>query len=455
MRLAGAEKFLIVLFVVACFSLIPTRAFAQYVVDCTGNTPGAYATINSVLPLLTDWAVVRISGTCHENVTITGLGNLWIGAPSGQTANLQGNLTINGVQNLFLHGMNIANPNGDGIDINNSSGVELDACTSSNNGNYGLNISESVVSVQSTGAFSNNGSYGIWAGGAGELTFSASAGPITVSNNVGGGIGLQDGVMHAWGNLIVSNNTVGPNTPFQLPGNASGYGIALLGHARAVLFVFDLAAGPNVISGNQAGGIAIGEGSEISLSGWTPSGSGPWQSNIVTGNGPVGIYAGLGSQLTLWNGVQITNHPDAAVEVWGHSQVLIAGDNQITNNGTGSPATYPTRAGVRVDGNSEAFIRGGQITQNGGPGILALANSSIDLSGATLTSNSGGPIVCDSSAWLITDQATLPTPFGRALPCNVPNNFGPRFHAFSLPPIPDFSRMKADEAKYKRLMSSF
>ena len=88
---------------IALSVLGPSRAFGQFVVDCTGNTPGAYTTINSVVPLLTNGAVVQITGPCTENVTIGGLDNLWIGAPWGQTALLQGSLTINGMQNLFLY----------------------------------------------------------------------------------------------------------------------------------------------------------------------------------------------------------------------------------------------------------------------------------------------------------------------------------------------------------------
>jgi len=445
--------FLVAISTMALILLIPTGAFGQYVVDCTGKTPGAYTTINSVLPLLSNGAVVRITGPCTENVTITGLNNLWIGAPWGQTANLQGNLTINDVQNLFLHGMNVSNSSGDGIDINNSVGVELDACTSSNNGNFGLSITNSVVYVQDTGAINNNGNNGVNAFGNGSLEFNGYSGPITISNNLGDGIQLQDGVMETLGNMVITNNKVNPSS-FGLGASGSGFGVNLWGHARAVLWgIF----APDLISGNQAGGVAVHEGSEISVSGPTQIAPGVSIGHVIDGNGPVGVSVGFGSQATIWNGVQISHHPDAGVDVYGHSQVFINGDYQITNNGTGPASTYPTHAGVRVDGNSEAYIRGGQISQNGGPGILALVNSSIDLSAATLTSNLGGSIVCDSSAWLVSDQPILSPPFGGVVPCRVPHSFGPRPLSFSDPAVraPDISRMKADQAKYQGLISSF
>lgn len=437
---------LVALFVVACLSLVRARAVAQIIVDCSGNTPGAFTSINSVIPLLSDGAVMRITGACTENVNISGFDNLWIGTPVGQSMTLQGNLSINNVRNLFLHGMNITNPLGDGVSISGSR-VTLDQCTSSNNAGFGMNIGGSTVNVQNTGAFDNNGKHGISAtGGNTELDLATWNGPITASNNIGNGIYLEDGVLFGYGNLILSNNKQKANA--SPTDTATGLGITLYGHARAVLLGL---SSPNLISGNQTGGVLVAEGSEISLC--CSSGA---QSTIVDRNGPVGITAGLGSQLTLWDGVQISNHSDAGVDVYGHSQVFINdGGNQITNNGTGILSTYPTRAGVRVDGNSEAYIRGGKISQNGGPGILALVNSSIDLSGTTLTSNLGGSIVCDSSAWLVSDFPGPATKFGPGPPCNVPNSFRPRMRALSAPQLPDISRFKAQLAIYKRLISSF
>jgi len=450
MRPTRLQKSLVVLSAFVCFSFLPTHAFAQYIVDCSGKTPGAFTTINSVIPLLTNGAAVRITGTCTENVTISGLNNLWIGAPWGQTMNLQGNLSINGMQNLFIYGMNITNPSGDGIDINNSVGVTLDDCTSSNNSGHGLSIGSSVASIQNTGAFNNNGGAGVWVTTNTYLSFGWCAGPFSISNNLGDGIWLAESVLDSFGNLIISNNRSYPIGAAPSPG--SGFGIELWGHGRAGV---GGSCAPNVISGNQAGGVAIYEGSEISLYGLPPFPAGVSWGNIIEGNGPIGVSVGLGSQATIKDGIQITNHPDAGVDVYAHSQVFINGNNQIADNGTGSSSSYPTQAGVRVDGNSEAYIRGGQISGNGGPGILALVNSSIDLSGATLTSNLGGPIVCDSSAWMVSDLPVPSTPLGPALPCKVPNTFGPRVHPFSASPIPDTSQIKAEEAKYQQLISSF
>lgn len=450
MRTPRVTLCLVSVLALAFLSVSSTKAVAQYVVDCTGNTPGAYTTINSVIPLLSEGAAVRITGPCTENVTIAGLDNLRIGAPWGQTAILNGNLSIRGVRDLFVHGINVTNPNGDGIDISNSLSVQLDDCTSSNNGRQGVNVTDSVVDIQNTGAFNNNGNTGIVASGTTKLAFNGSSGPITVNGNLGDGISLQDGVMNSLGNLVISNNKLNPNLDPST--DSSGYGIVFWGHARGVLYGLFAA---NVISGNQSGGIAIHEGSEISVSGPAQPPAGVTQTAIVDNNGPVGISVGQGSQATIWNGVQITNHSDAGVDVYGGSEVFISGNDQIANNGNGLSSAYPTRAGVRVDGNSEAYIRGGQISENGGPGILALANSSIDLSGATLSSNAGGAIVCDSSAWLVTNQIALLAPVRFAFPCRVPNTFGAKLRGFSAPAAPHINNDQSDETKYQQMMSSF
>jgi hypothetical protein len=177
---------------------------------------------------------------------------------------------------------------------------------------------------------------------------------------------------------------------------------------------------------------------------------------IVQGNGPVGISVGFGSQLTMYDEVQVTNHTDVGVDVFGNSQAYIYGPNQISNNGT--DRSNPARAGLRVDGNSEAYLSGGQISQNGGPGILALVNSSLDFTGVTFAANNGGPVACDSSSWMVSDQTGTssganPNP-GALMPCRVPNDLGRRPHPIPVFQAPDVSRFKALGAKYQQLMSA-
>ena len=191
-----------------------------------------------------------------------------------------------------------------------------------------------------------------------------------------------------------------------------------------------------MIQCNQAGGIEIEENSELSL--WTCEQS--YQTEILS-NGPVGISAGLGSQVTLDANAQISGHTGPGVELWGKSQLNVFGANQISQNGT---AGAPRSAGVVVDGNSEAYLRGGQISSNMGPGLLVLVNSSVDATGATVTGNSSGIITCDSSAFWVSNLASAKTD------CRVPHSLGNRRGPSSRSSaIPDYTAANQKHAWYK------
>ena len=420
---------------------LPNNAPAQFLVDCSGNTPGAYTTINAVVPLLTDGAAIEINGTCQENVAINGINNLWIGAPFGQSATLKGSLSLQTDQNPFLYGLIVTGSSYIGIDINNSLGVTLDSCSSTGNAGSGLNVGNgSSVTVQNASTFSYNGNYGVWVSGSSNLQFGWGSGPYDISNNIGGGIQVQRAVVSAFGNMTITNNKASSTA---LASVNDGFGIDFKGAAAGVFYQ---GSGPLAIAGNQDGGVSLAENSEISL-------ASVGYSTVLQGNGPLGISVGSGSQITLYGGVQIAGHTDTGVDLFAHSQAYLVGANQITGNGSGLPSS--TRAGLRIDGNSEAYIRGALFSQNGGPGILALVNSSIDLSDVSFSSNTGGSIQCDSSAWMVTALTSKIPALSALMPCKVPNTFGIRNHPFSLPARPDTARFKADEAKYQQLMSLF
>lgn len=438
-------QFLVMLMLSVFLFCFPDHASAQYFVDCSGNTPGAPTTINSVLPLIGNGAMIQVVGTCNENVTLNGLSDIWMGAPWGQTMNLTGSLMITQSENVFLYGMNVSGASGDGITVEYSQGVELDACTSTNNSNgRGLYVDDgSSVSVQNTGNFSNNGNSGIYVAGNSFVAVSGYGGTITVNNNLSSGVYAERSVFNPTNISITNNQAIAGSTA------VSGFGVDFRGGAQSV-FV-SLSGQQNVIQGNQNGGISMMENAEISLccGDTLIPGSLP---TLIVGNGPVGISVGFGSQLTVWDGTQITNHADTGIEVFAHSQAYLYGANVITNNGTG--ASYPARAGMRVDGNSEAYLRGGQISQNGGPGILALVNSSLDFTGVTFSSNTKGPVECDSSSYMVSDLPSVGILPGLLLPCMTPNNFGNRSHAAPVFHIPDVSQYKAKEAKYQQLMAA-
>ena len=117
---------------------------------------------------------------------------------------------------------------------------------------------------------------------------------------------------------------------------------------------------PNILQGNQSGGASLTENAALSF--WTGG-----QQNVIRANGPVGISAGLGSQVTIFNSVKIADHTGPAVDLYANSQAFLFGQNQILRNGT---AADPLSTAIRVDGNSQALFRGGDISQNNGPAIL-------------------------------------------------------------------------------------
>jgi hypothetical protein len=269
----------------------------------------------------------------------------------------------------------------------------------------------------------------------------AWGGLIDVSNNVGFGLYAARADINVLGNVRIANNKAVPNSPF-----TSGFGIDFRGGARGLLLGL---WGPLVIEGNETGGISLQENAELSIlggnvvPGWTPV--------LIQSNGSTGVSAAFGSQLTFYTGdagVQILNHKDVGIDVYANSQAYFYGDTTITHNGFSS---NPSRAGLRIDGNSEAFLRGADISQNGGPGILVLVSSSVDFSGVTFRSNGNGPIVCDSSAYMITDLTGTSAYPGASLPCKVPHNLGNHRHYDTAIHVPDWSHSKAMEDKYSKL----
>jgi len=420
----------------------PTGVQAQQflIVDCTGANLFAYPSINAALPNATPGSFILVTGPCNENVSLYGQNALNLGAYYGQTAAINGSITINNSQNVFLYGLNVTNTAGDGITVSNSSrGISLNVCSSNGNAGLGLRVNGgSNVIIGASGAFSHNAGGGMNIDGQSQVGLVAWAGPVDISNNTGPGVWESgSSLFETLGATNITNNVSGPGTN-------PGFGIELVGGARAqVGGLF----GPNTVAGNQAGGAFLQENSEISF--WSIG-----QPNLIQGNGPVGVLAGLGSQVTFYDisgplGAQITDHTSAGVDIYANSQVFFHGTNQVLRNGT---VADPRSAGIRIDGNSEAFLRGGQVTQNNGPGILALVNSSADFTGVTFAGNAGGEIIaCDSSSWMVSDLTRPSSALAAAgVACRTPHALGNRDVFKSVPTAPDWSGHKAQFDKYAK-----
>ena len=420
---------------------VATEAHAQtyYYVDCSGANHSDFSTIGAALAVAGPNSYILVTGTCNENVNIANFWNLNLGAFYGSKATIHGNVSITASNSVFLYGLNVTNSAGDAFDITSSHNVTLWTCTA--NGNSGVGLSVGTLSdavVQGPGSFDSNGASGIGVGFHSFLNVLASDGPVDISGNHGAGITVGDGgVFQTVGNTTIENNI---NTSTSVRPN--GFGIQLLSASK--LQVANC-LGTSQISGNQSGGIDAREHSQVSI--WS---CGPNGENIIKDNGPVGIEVGMGSELALYLNVVISGHTGSGIDLYGEGQLYMIGPNVISRNGS---SDNPRSAGVVVDGNSEAYLRGGTITTNEGPGILALVNSSVDSVGATFPDNTGGIITCDSSAYLVSDLLPATGAPRKGIECRTPHHLGNGDRPAAVPVAPDFTTQKNQAAQYKKFAS--
>ena len=430
-----------VLLLLAVALTVVTAAHSQsyYYVDCSGANHSDFSTIGAALAVAGSNSYILVTGTCNENVNITNFSNLNLGAVFGSTAAIHGNVSITASNSVFLYGLNVTNPGGDAFDITSSHNVTLWTCTA--NGNSGVGLSVGTLSdavVQGPGSFDSNGASGIGVSFHSFLNVLASDGPVDISGNHGAGVTVGDGgVFQTVGNTTIDNNI---NTSTSVRPN--GFGIQLLSASK--LQVANC-LGTSQISGNQSGGIDAREHSQVSI--WS---CGPNGENIVKDNGPVGVEVGMGSELALYLNVVISGHSEAGIDMYGGGQLYMIGPNVISRNGS---SDNPRSAGVVVDGNSEAYLRGGTISTNEGPGILALVNSSVDSVGANFPDNAGGIITCDSSAYLVSDLLPATGAPRKGIECRTPHHLGNGDRAAAVPVAPDFTVQKNQAAQYKKFAS--
>jgi hypothetical protein len=431
----------------AAMFVFPIAASAQFlVVDCSGANPYAYPTINSALPNAGPGAFIAVTGTCNESVVLYGVNNLTLGAFYGQTASLVGQLTVISSHLVYVYGLNITNPGGEGIYIQKSD-VTLDTVSSSGNAGNGLQVTQSSdVTINAVGTFNNNQGYGIF-NDANSFTHIVSwAGTTDISNNQNSAVSNGQASFLTFGNTHIANNGTTPNVGVRAAIDMRGGGKAQIGSLGSA-FGF----GPNVIENNPNGGVSLQENAEISF--WAVQQ--PNAINIVRNNGPFGIEAGFGSQVTL-AGASITGHTGPGVDIYAHSQLYgtsqIPGltTTQIQNNAT---AGGSLNAAIRVDGNSEALLRGVTISQNSGPAILALVNSSVDFAGSTFSGNTG-VISCDSTSSMVSDLAIAARTPAAGVSCVTAHSLGNRVVSGPAPAAPDISVWKKLHAAYQQRASA-
>jgi len=240
--------------------MFPHVARAQFlVVDCTGVDPFAFPNINSALfAVAGPGAFIFVeAGPCNENVGLNGVNNLTLAAPFGGTASINGNVSINNSQNVFLGGLSVTNPFGDGIDVNSGHSVVLDSVSSIGNGGNGLSLGgASDVAVINFGTFSNNGGDGISVGNNSLVNIGSFGGITEISNNRNSAVSIDRSVFEAFGTHMAGNA--------QLAIDSRGAG-------RTLIFAFS-GVSSTVIENNVKGAVSLQEGSEISIGSVLPSG---------------------------------------------------------------------------------------------------------------------------------------------------------------------------------------
>lgn len=406
--------------------LFPLALHAQLYVDCSGTDPSAYPSISAALPDVGDGSTIIVTGTCNEFVTLWNVKGINLGAAWGQRASINGGIAIWDSKYVYLYGLDIANSPADGIGAYHSTSVYVDTCTSNGNAVVGLAARYmSDVTVLNMGSFDYNSAHGIYLDGSSSILLLPWGGPVDISNNGASGVYAgTGGYFGSWGNTTIAGS--------------AGWGVELYGASRFNIGTF---LGPSAIEGNSSGGASILEGSEFSF--WAVSGL----QGVIRGNGPTGVSVGLGSQATFaLDGVQISDHTSAGVDVFANSQANFSGPNSVFRNGRLSD---PRSAGIRLDGNSQALLRGGDVSRNSGPGILALVNSSVDFTGVTFSGDTGGIISCDSSASMISDIAQ-PNP-ASGVRCKTPHALGNRNFTRKPPAPPELTPYKALQARYRKL----
>jgi hypothetical protein len=298
------------------FSIIPLILLFLYcpgalraqalIVDCTGANPSAFPSINAALPNATPGTFILVTGPCTENVSLNSQSGITLGAFFGQTATLNGSITIKNAQNVFLYGLNVTNPAHFGFQQQRYLAERL---YEQWNAGVGLRVGGmSDVTIVASGAFDHNAAGGMNITGNSLVALVAFAGSVDISNNTGNGVFASQANFSTLGSTTITNNVIAGvfNT---------GYGIDLVGGAHGQIGAL---FGPNSISGNQSGGASLQETAEISLFSLG-------QPNLIQGNGPFGVAVGLGSQVTFAQitgtvNAQITDHTSAGVDLYGKQQ---------------------------------------------------------------------------------------------------------------------------------------
>jgi hypothetical protein len=408
---------------------VPLVSAENLYVDCReGNPSGAaFTSINAAVSSITHAgsATILLRSDCTENVVLnrphTTIAPEWDACPwegcttNGPLATItaadtdKAVINISGADDVSL--VHLALSGGAiGLDVSNNAVVAAYGVVAEGNSDDGIKVQSGAHLTMGEGGSQNNGRRGLWvltnasANVCGQASWLQNK-PLVISGNGREGISNHRGDFEGWMGIVVQNN--------------GGWGFVSFG-GDSVLG--SCCGGETIVDGNQEGGVFLSEGSEISLFGHT----------TIRNNGSIGVYVEGTGHATFYesgdNAVVVEGHSEVGVNVTAGSQASFHGAHKIRGNGA---AAQPWSAGLRVDGNSQAFLEKGvfvnrpEVTGNTGPGVFVDLGSGLDAPSAIFQGNTAEavrvrhlsvahlgastvlgntrPLVCDNTSLVVTD----------------------------------------------------
>jgi hypothetical protein len=414
----------------AALAFLPLpAAAANFSVDCSGGTAGAYSSIGAALaaavadPATSD-RYILLKGNCTENVAIAGgIHRIWI-APEWDSCPWSA-CTTNG-QPAQITAANAGQPV---ISVSGASDVTLVHLTLTG-GAVGLSITGAAVTAYGVSADGNGQGIAVDAGG------SLWIGEGTARNNKSAGLSVSNGSNA----VFLGQLSWLQNKPLVLAGN--GYAGLVVERSAAASWsgvqIQDnkgpgvLAFGGGIVLGTQCcGHSVVVSGNDVGAYLSEKTRAAFYGDTTIRDNGAIGIYVEKSSHVSL-GGILVEGHGENGLNAVMGSQATFHSGNRIQGNGASGTAWS---GGVRIDGSSNALFEDGgdpagpsSITGNTGPGILVDLGSTIDVrtavvqgntgegvrvrrgsladfsAAATLRPNGSGPISCDRSSNVFADQ---------------------------------------------------
>jgi hypothetical protein len=370
-----------VLFICLLAVLLPSSlAFAaSATVDCSGATPGAFTSIDDALASLPAAGPnsISVTGTCHENVVMSGRTDLNISGNPAATVvpgNANGHLlAIDASQRVGIQ--NITFDGGRGAIVSNNSQVELVNITIQNSLGIGLTSIDSLVHIADS-TIKHSTRSGISIGGGTFYVDSAETG-TTVTNNGRTGISVLTGHL-----ILNGGDEVTPGTENVISNN-TGVGVAVANSAEADI------NGDNRITGNQgAFGLEVIHTSTVIMTDGT-----------ISSNAGIGVHCGETSHCE-WAGItKIDSNGKGGIEITDHSDAYLDGGIDISGN---------TGVGVLVDLSSLLNSLGGNtINNNTDDGIVLNTMSVLKFAANdTITGNGNLALECNNNSMVFGDIST-------------------------------------------------